>query len=96
MTHTGEDTTMVLESLPERPISSNEYEQITESESVVEGFRFAEHGGSGGEYILQFALDLEDEYVGLHFDPVAEQWELAGRAATFEEISTALSDVRND
>jgi len=87
---------MILDTLPERPITRDEFDQITEADSIAEGYVFAEHGGSGGQYVLQFALDLGDEHVGVHFDPHQEDWRLVDRSVTFEEVSTALSSARND
>jgi len=87
---------MMLDSLPERPLRSSEFDRLTESDAVAEGYVFAERGGSHGRFVMQFALDFNGEYAGFHFDPTAEKWELAGRASTFEEVSTALSAARGD
>lgn len=86
---------MSLESLPERPLSRAEYDALVESERVSDTFEFASGGGSAGDYILQFALVLDNgEHVGLQFDPAPERWEVVARTETFEEIATALSESR--
>lgn len=85
---------MNLDSLPGRPLRSDEFDLLADSDSIADSFLFAERGNADGRYVLQFVLDLDSEYVALHFDADAEQWKVVGRAPTFEQVTTALTDAR--
>jgi hypothetical protein len=85
---------MKLTSLPDRPLSRSEFESLKSADSVADAVQFAGHGGPDGERVLQFVLDLDGEYVALHFDPDAGQWETLQRSDSFEDVTMALQAGR--
>lgn len=82
---------MSLESLPDRPLSREEFDTLREADQVAGAHEFMTRGNGDGELILMFLLELDGEYIALDYNHVAEHWETVTRSESFEDASQALT-----